>query len=247
MDSEPRITGSAADWDAERPDIKASGDPAERRAVPAATLSPALERRGDVVLLVIALASAASSIAALLLHTVGWVAMPYAISYVTLPGMVLLLCVLVWAKVVNRRLLLNRLWVGTVGGVLGLLAYDVGRWLIQTLFPLDFDAFLPILSFGSLITGDPVTSVNAAIAGWAYHISNGWTFALVYALIAGPARWWYGLIWGGMLEGGMLLVYPVLFSQINYPPFLVVSIAGHALYGSVLGLYCQRHAMRGAS
>lgn len=223
------------------------GYPGERSLDSAATLSPALERRGDVALLVIALAAAASSIAALLLHTLGWVAMPYAISYVTLPGMVLLLCVLVWAKVVNRRLLLNRLLVGTVGGGLGLIAYDVGRWLIQALFPLDFDAFLPILSFGSLITGDPVTSVNAAIAGWAYHISNGWTFALVYALIVGPARWWYGLIWGGMLEGGMLLVYPVLFTQINYPPFLIVSIAGHALYGSVLGLYCQRHAMRGVS
>jgi hypothetical protein len=208
-------------------------------------LSLAFERRSDLILLAIALASAASSIAALLLHAVGWVAMPYAISYVTLPGMVLLLCVLVWAKAVNRRLLLNRLLVGTIGGALGLFAYDVGRWLIQTLFPLEFDAFLPILSFGSLITGDPVTSASASLAGWAYHISNGWTFALVYAMIAGPARWWYGLIWGGMLEVGMLLVYPILFSQINYPPFLVVSIAGHVLYGSVLGLFCQHHAMRG--
>lgn len=247
MGREPHIARSAGERDAERSDVTVAGDPAERNAVPTAALSPALERRSDLIVLTIALASAASSIAALLLHTVGWVTMPYAISYVTLPGMVLLLCLLVWAKVVNRRLLLNRLMVGTIGGGLGLLAYDAGRWLIQTLLPLDFDAFLPILSFGSLITGDPITSVNAAIAGWTYHISNGWTFALVYALIAGPARWWYGLIWGGMLEGGMLLVYPVLFSQINYPPFLVVSIAGHALYGSVLGLYCQRHAMRDGS
>jgi hypothetical protein len=223
----------------------ARGDRTERSPVSQAVLSLAFERRSDLILLAIALASAASSIAALLLHAVGWVAMPYAISYVTLPGMVLLLCVLVWAKAVNRRLLLNRLLVGTIGGALGLFAYDVGRWLIQTLFPLEFDAFLPILSFGSLITGDPVTSASASLAGWAYHISNGWTFALVYALIAGPARWWYGLIWGGMLEVGMLLVYPILFSQINYPPFLVVSIAGHVLYGSVLGLFCQHHAMRG--
>jgi hypothetical protein len=244
MGREFEVRRLAGESDSERPDTLVK---AVRTEQSPAALALAFERPSDVVLLVIALVSAASSIAALLLHAAGWVAMPYAISYVTLPGMLVLLCVLVWVKVVNRRLLLNRLLIGTIGGVLGLLAYDVGRWLIQTLFPLDFDAFRPILSFGSLITGDPVTSLSAAAAGWAYHISNGLTFALVYALVAGPARWWYGLIWGGILEVGMILVYPVLFSQINYEPFLVVSIVGHVLYGSVLGLCCERYAMRGVS
>lgn len=201
-------------------------------------------RRLELPVLILTLAALTSSIAALLLHVAGWLAFPYGISYVTLPGMLSLFAILSWARVVDHRLLINRIWVGTVAGVYGLIAYDVSRLAVQDILSLDFDAFIAIRSFGSLITNEPIGSSRAAVAGWSYHISNGWTFALAYALIAGPARWWFGLIWGIILEVGMLIIYPVLFQTLNYEPFLMVSILGHAFYGAVLGVCCRKWALK---
>ncbi|HET6213422.1 MAG TPA: hypothetical protein VFE14_11190, partial [Micromonosporaceae bacterium] len=96
--------------------------------------------------------------------------------------------------------------------------------------------------FGQFMTG--ASGPGSAAAGWAYHVSNGWTFGIAYAVVAGPARWWWGIAWAMLLELAMLLVYPVLF-QIRYvEPFIAVSVTGHVLYGSVLGLWCRRYAVR---
>ncbi|MFE7777712.1 DUF6789 family protein [Streptomyces sp. NPDC057445] len=191
------------------------------------------------------LLAAGSSIAALLLYAAGVFGMPYSVSFLTAPGVVLLVSMAAWARRSRRALLLNRIIVGTVAGLLATAAYDIGRWVIVMLSGVAFDPFGPIVSFGVLITGQPPTSPSAIAAGWAYHLSNGLTFGIAYALIAGPARWWWGVAWGMMLEFATLAVYPVLFSIPAYEPFLYISLVGHFLYGAGLGLYCQRFAMKG--
>lgn len=206
--------------------------------------SPAVLSRRDLPLFLVALVSAFSSIAALLLHAAGWIRMPYTASFVTLPGMVFLLCLIVWTGRAQRPLLFNRLWVGSGAGLVGLIAYDLIRFAVQTALPLRFDAFYSMAAFGQLMTGQPLDSPIGLTLGWAYHITNGWTFGIVYALLAGPARWWWGLAWGLILEIGMLFVYPGLFRPSPLDEFLAVSIIGHAAFGCVVGLWCQRYAWR---
>ncbi|HEX8003668.1 MAG TPA: hypothetical protein VF519_13340 [Mycobacteriales bacterium] len=205
----------------------------------------AVPANAPVAVLTVALAS--TSIVALVLHALGWLRMPYAVSFLTLPGLVLLLGLMVWAGRVDHAFLRDRLAAGTIGGLLGLLAYDLGRWLLVLTVPLGFDPFAPIRGFGTFITGRPAPSAAAAVAGWAYHVSNGWTFGVAYAVIFGPARWWWGLAWGLFLEGGMLLVYPLVFAPLRTGPFLVVSITGHALFGATLGRWCATHLPEGAA
>jgi hypothetical protein len=206
-------------------------------------LNPAGATRADVALLTIAIVSALSSIAALLLHVAGIIRMPYTVTFVSLPGTLLLICLTVWAGRTSRALFFNRLIVGFAVGAIGLVAYDAIRWLVQEGLPIGFDAFYSIVAFGNLITGAPTSSATAVVAGWAYHISNGLTFGVLYALIAGPAKWWYGLIWGLILEIAMLLVYPPLFQIGAMTSFVAVSIVGHAAFGTVIGLGCRRWAM----
>jgi hypothetical protein len=208
-----------------------------------AGLQPAVGGRGDVPLILVTLAACFASIAALLLHWLGWIAMPYAVSFITLPGMILLVAITAWARRSRRELLVNRIVVGTVAGLLGLVAYDLVRWLVAVALPLDFVPFMSMQAFGHFITGEPIGSGPAFVTGWAYHISNGLTFAIAYSLVAGPARWWWGLIWGTTLQLAMTAVYPTLFALPSVPHFLVVSIIGHAVYGSVLGWWCERKAM----
>jgi hypothetical protein len=217
--------------------------PSGQRAGP---LFPAAPEGRDLPLLLIALAAAGSSIAALLLHAAGWIRMPYTVSFVTLPGMVLLACLGAWARRARRALLLNRLVVGTLAGMAGLLAYDGTRWLVQVALPMEFDAFYSMAAFGNLMTGYPHDASVAIASGWAYHVSNGLTFGIAYALLAGPARWYWGLAWGLVLELGMVTVYPSLFRLSSLQGFLVVSVVGHAAYGGTLGAFCERYARRSA-
>jgi hypothetical protein len=207
-------------------------------------LDPAASSRADLPMLLLALTAAAASIAALLLDWVGWIRMPYTISFVTFPGMVLLVVLTVWAKRADRRILFNRLSVGAVGGLLGLIAYDAIRWLVQIVLPVRYDAFIAFSIFGRLMTGGPGDSGVTLAAGWAYHITNGLTFGIIYALLAGPARWWWGLIWGGALELAMMVVYPSLVRPASMSDFVAVSVIGHTVFGAVVGRWCERHAVR---
>jgi hypothetical protein len=200
--------------------------------------------REDPVLFLLTLSAAATSILALLLQLAGVIRMPYTLAFVTGPCMVFLLSLQIRSGRIHRPLIINRLRVGFMAGVLGLVAYNATRWIVATLLSLKTSPFYSIFIFGALITTEPADSLAAAIAGWTYHISNGVTFAIIYALIAGPARWWYGLLWGMILESAMLVVYPA--STILRPPalapFVVVSLISHALYGATVGVVAQRHA-----
>jgi hypothetical protein len=208
-------------------------------------LSPFLAYRDDPLLFSVIFVAAATSIAALLLQLAGIIRMPYTLSFLTAPGMILILCIQVWAGRSGRPVLVNRICVGFVGGIVALVAYNATRCVLGILLSLSTSPFYSIYVFGTLITGLPAESPAVLFAGIFYHISNGITFAIMYTLVAGPARWWFGLAWGAILELAMLLIYPS--SNLLRPPvlssFVVVSLISHALYGSVLGVISQHYAL----
>jgi hypothetical protein len=214
-----------------------------RESAGATILDPALRTRADLRLLLLTLAAAASSILALLLDWVGWIRMPYTVSFLSLPAMVFLVVLTVWAGRTREALLFNRLTVGATGGLLGLVGYDVVRWLVQVVLPVDFDAFAAFPTFGHLMTGEPREAGIALAAGWAYHVTNGLTFGIIYALVAGPARWWWGLVWGAALEAAMMVVYPSLMNPRSVSDFVMVSVIGHGVFGAIVGVSCERRAV----
>lgn len=216
-----------------------SSSPARTRSRP----DPAVRSRDDLPLFILTLVASAASIAALLLDWLGWIRMPYTASFLALPAMVAIVGITVWARRSRQDLLYNRLTVGTVGAVYGLIGYDLSRWLAQTLLPLHFDAFAAFPLFGHLMTGRPTDDGVAIAAGWAYHVTNGWTFGIIYALLAGPARWWWGLVWGATLEAAMMIVYPSLIHPKSISSFVIVSVIGHAVFGALVGITAERRAM----
>jgi len=209
--------------------------------VRARVLESSLGRLSDPALTLLVLGCTAAGIGAFLLDVAGIVRMPWTISFVSLPALVLVIAIAVWARRVARRPFFNRLVVGLVAGLIATLAYDGVRWAIQETAPLDYDGFRSINIFGSLILSKPETALDARIAGWTYHFWNGVSFGVMYALVAGPARWYWGLAWGLALELMMISIYPVAFAiQRSDPAFLAISMTGHAAYGAVLGLLAER-------
>jgi hypothetical protein len=152
------------------------------------TPSPLAAYREDPLLFLLTLGAAATSIAALLLQLAGIIRMPYTLSFMTAPGMIFLLGVQILAGRAGRPLIVNRLRVGLVAGLIGLVVYNGTRWVMGTLLSLTTSPLYSIFIFGSLITAKPADSMIAAVAGWLYHISNGITFGVMYTLLAGPAR-----------------------------------------------------------
>jgi hypothetical protein len=208
-------------------------------------LSPFLAYRESPALFGATFVAAVTSITALLLHLAGIIRMPYTLSFLTTPGMILILCIQIWAGHSGRPVLVNRIRVGFAGGLVALVAYNATRWVCGMFLSLPASPFYSIYTFGTLITGEPADSPTALIAGVLYHISNGTTFAIMYTLVAGPARWWFGLAWGATLELAMLVIYPSssLLRPPALAPFIGVSLLSHAVYGSVLGVVSEHFSM----
>lgn len=134
--------------------------------------TPAVAYRESRLLLFLALAAASTSIGSLLLHLVGIIRMPYALSFLTVPGMILLLCIRIWAGMAGRAVVLQRLFAGFWSGLVGLAAYNAARWVVGTALSVPTSPFYSIPIFGSLMTGQPTGSTMAVSFGWAYHMRS---------------------------------------------------------------------------
>lgn len=187
----------------------------------------------------VSLACAFAASAAFFLHVLGWIRMPFFINFVGLPAIILMLALGLYAW--NRHLpFWRRFRAGLAAGAAGLIAYDVVRFVVYRSKLLDYYPFHAIPVLGSLITERPATESISVFAGWLYHVWNGFSFAIIYALIAGPAGWIWGIAWAMVLEIGMLLTYPSFLAVQASVPFVTISIIGHLFYGAALGLTVRR-------
>ena len=187
---------------------------------------------------------ASLSLAALVVHVLGLLPMPFFLQFFAIPAFLLLLALAAWAKWVKATLFLNGLWVGAWGGLLATLVYDGIRLLINLTHLFGYSGFVPILLFGSWITGQPTTSTAAAVAGWTYHYWNGVSFGILYALLVGKRHWLFGVLYGVVMECCMLGLFPMFLKVDNRLDFIAVSMIGHVFYGAVLGLAVQRYGRR---
>jgi hypothetical protein len=202
---------------------------------------PPRPRRETILLYVVGVACAFASTIAFFLHVFGVMRMPFFINFVGMPAIILMMIVGLYSW--QRRLpFWLRLRAGIIAGALGLIAYDAVRLAIYKSQLVTFYPVHALPRLGSLMTGEPPEATPAIVAGWLYHIWNGFNFAIIYALVAGPRAWGWGVAWAMMLETGMLLSYPTFLAVKNDWSFRIVSMVGHVVYGTVIGLTVRRLA-----
>lgn len=194
------------------------------------------------ILMLVGTGCAATSGLAILLHWSGLLLMPAAVSFVSVPGALALVIAGVVARHRHQEVFLHRLAVGSAAGLLATIAYDGSRWLLQAPGWIPFDGFMAIPMFGQLILGVPRDQPLAQAIGWIYHFWNGISFGLMYAFVAGPARWRWGVVWSMGLEWLMVLSYPGVFGvMLSNWGFWVLSVAGHVCQGVTWGLLMERY------
>jgi hypothetical protein len=160
----------------------------------------------------------------------------------------------------------NRIFVGMASGAIATFALEAIRipgYMILKWMPMDSMISLP----GLLITGQihslmevkktamssglPMNLYHAPlepfIAGALWHFWNGATFGIIYSVIIGRGRWWYGIIWASIIEMGMMFAPYLIIMKgpfgVNYMDgynLFVVTIIAHLLFGTILGILVQR-------
>ena len=183
------------------------------------------------------LALAATSIGALLAQMYGLASMATFGRYVTAPGTVALV-VLASVRRPGLEEVQRRIRVGVVAGVVGVIGYDVVRIPFAA---IGMRVFAPIDSYGLMLSGQHMASPGSNTLGWLFHLSNGVTFGVIYALVAARRHWIFGVAWGLVLESAAFLgPFTAMYGLSGQTEAIVVAYGAHLAYGYPLGRLVQR-------
>lgn len=136
----------------------------------------------------------------------------------------------------RAEIVLRRIRSGLLAGMFATICYDLIRWALVVVFHFTFWPFDIFPLFGRAIAGAQTVSSVAYIIGILYHYANGTLFAIAYAILLAPRGWWAGICWAIGLEAFMLFIYPGWLHIQAFNEFLSISMLGHIVYGSVLGV-----------
>lgn len=182
------------------------------------------------------LALAGGSIAALLADIYGVAAMWRVFWLLSVPSMALLATAAALRQVHPE--LRKRIRVGAVAGALGTLGYD----LVRVPFALAGQrVFAPIESYGLLIANASASSGLTSTLGWLYHLSNGVTFGVAYAVVAARRSWAWGVLWGLLLETvAVFSPFAVRYGLSGHVVPIAIAYGAHVFYGYPLGRVVQQ-------
>lgn len=167
------------------------------------------------------------------------ITLPYVI-FAMLPALAGLAAIAVYAYRRYPRLFNRMIW-GLGAGAIASVGLDLVR--ISGTAGGAFPGDMPQL-FGQMITGE--MGGSALLVGYLYHFLNGATFGLMYALLFGRIRWYWGIAWGLLFELGMMLSPPVMMMAGPFgvrgfwPELFLVSLLAHVVFGAVLGWIAER-------
>jgi hypothetical protein len=182
------------------------------------------------------IALAATSIGALLAELYDVTTMARFTWVITTPSL-LALAVLSRSTLPNQELK-KRIQVGAVGGIVGTLGYD----LVRIPFAVaGYRLFAPIDSYGLLIAGADMSSPTSDTLGWLFHLSNGVTFGIMYAVVAARRHWAAGVAWGLILESAVVFSpFRERYGLSGQNVSIAIAYGAHVAYGFPLGRMVQR-------
>src|SRR3954454_4520282 len=142
----------------------------------------------------------ATSIWCLLAEMYHWVDMRTFFYTILLPSTVALYGIAVLDKSRGEGRLWRAVVIGTIGGLVGAVAYDLFRlpfvysdaWGLGRFGIPQMPLFKVFPRFGALLLGEPIEqpsySLAANLIGWSYHFSNGAAFGVMFAAMYAGAR-----------------------------------------------------------
>ncbi len=160
----------------------------------------------------------------------------------------------------------NRIFVGMAAGGLATFLLESIRipgYMLTKWMPMDSMISLPGLFLTEKITSlSEVKQVimqsgvamnlyhapmDAFVAGALWHFWNGATFGIIYSLVIGKGKWWYGMIWAFIIEIGMMLAPylivmkgPFGIEHMDGYNLFTITLLAHLAFGALLGILVQK-------
>jgi len=160
----------------------------------------------------------------------------------------------------------SRLFKGMAAGAIASIALEAIRipaYMFTKWIPMDSMISLPGLLLTEKITmlsevkqtimqsGVPMNlyhaPLDAFIAGGLWHFWNGATFGIIYALLIGKGKWWYGMIWAVIIEMVMMIAPyliimkgPFGIEHMDGYNIFVITLIAHLAFGAILGIIIQK-------
>jgi hypothetical protein len=173
--------------------------------------------------------------------------MPALTRYALLPSLLVLAVVWIVAAALGLDRLTNRIAVGLWAGAAATGMLDAIR---LTGFHLgQMPGNMPRM-FGAMILDQMALGPSLAsdLVGYLYHGWVGACFGLTFTLLAGRVRWWGGVIWGLVIEVGMMVTPPMVVAMdtgyfgVKFGPGLfITSLLAHLAFGFALGALAERY------
>ncbi|MGQ0570636.1 MAG: hypothetical protein ACT4P5_14100 [Armatimonadota bacterium] len=218
-----------------------------RREPPVAQSAPPATRQ-ELLLTVGGLVAAAIGPNVLVVAlTPGMPEMPFWARYVLLPSIGLLAGVWAVAAWRGHARLTNRIWVGLWAGAAATGVLDIIRLTGFHLgqMPGNMPRMFGVLILDRMALGP---TLGSDILGYLYHYWAGACFGLAFTLLMGRFRWWGALIWGLIIEIGMMTTPPMVVAMdtgyfgVKFGPGLfATSFTAHVAFGIALGLLVERY------
>lgn len=223
-----------------------------RRPRPPAPLPSPPASAGELLLTLLAAVPAAVAPNVLVVAlTPGMPAMPTLVRLALLPSVGLLGVVWVAARAAGYTRLVNRIEAGVWVGFVSTAALDAFRLTSFSLglLPGNMPRMFGVLILDQMAAGP---STLSDLVGAVYHFWVSACFGLAYTLLVGRTRWWGGLIWGLIVEVGMMTTSPMViamgtgyFGLAHGKGLLngvfLGSLVPHISFGIVLGLLLERY------
>lgn len=216
-----------------------------------------------LTILVIILSGASASL--LLLPPLGIISYADFRNIAIIPSVVIIFATGLLARSKYPRLT-SRLFKGMVAGTIASFALEAIRipaYMFTKWIPMDSMISLPALLLTEKITvlsqvkqvimqsGVPMNLYHAPmdifLVGGLWHFWNGATFGIIYALIIGKGKWWYGMIWAVIIEITMMMApYLIMMKgafgveHMDGYNIFVVTLIAHLAFGAVLGIIVQK-------
>jgi len=216
-----------------------------------------------LTLFIIILSGASASL--LLLPPLGIISYAAFRDIAIIPSVVIIFTIGILSRSKFPRLT-SRLFKGMAAGTIASLALEAIRipgYMFTKWIPMDSMISLPGLLLTEKITalsevkqvimqsGVPMNlyhaPLDAFLAGGLWHFWNGATFGIIYALLIGKGKWWYGMIWAVIIEMVMMVApYLVMMKgpfgieHMDGYNIFVITLIAHLAFGAVLGIIVQK-------
>ncbi|MDC8451416.1 MAG: hypothetical protein KGH87_08100 [Thaumarchaeota archaeon] len=228
-------------------------------------MKPEHRTKGELGFTILTILLAGASVNFFILGSLGIIPFITYRDAILIPSVIAIVAIGIYSRYKMKRLsnrLVTGLWTGAVASLaleaIRIPGYAVLHWLPgddMIMMPGAFlnglasspMALMQMMHSGAMTSMPQSVMMAVMISGAIYHFWNGATMGAMYTLFVGKGRWYYGIVWGFIINIGMMLApwlimmfgpFGIKYMQ-GYNIFVVALIA-HLAYGAVLGVLARR-------